>query len=88
MTKRPTSPKAIRKVAQGVIGHMASQAWLVGHLDGALALISVVLEEAKENAGNFPNDPDCKEAVKLLTSARGDIELVSKRLSEIAIGEK
>lgn len=85
---RPTAPHAIKKIFKGAIGNMAAQAWLVGHLDAALALLQVVLDEAKENAGNFPNDEDCKTAVKNLTSAKQDIEAVSKRLAQIAVGDK
>lgn len=83
-----TRPHAIKKIFKGAIGHMASQAWLVGHLDASLALLQVVLDEAKENVGNFPKDKDCKEAVKQLTAAKAEIEAVSKRLAEIAVGDK
>lgn len=88
MTTKPTSPHAIKKVFKGAIGHMASQAWFVGHLDAALALVQVVLDEAKENAGQFPKDPDCKAAVKSLTAAKSELEATSKRLALIAVGEK
>lgn len=83
-----TKPTAISKVFKGAIGQMAAQAWYVGHLDGALKLVDVVLTEAKENAGRFPKDKDCKDAVKLLTCAKNDIEAVSKRLAQIAVGDK
>lgn len=85
---RATAPHAIKKIFKGAIGHMASQAWLVGHLDASLALLQVVLDEAKENAGKFPKDADCKEAVKGLTAAKASIEKVSERLAQIAVGDK
>lgn len=83
-----TKPNAITKIFKGAIGHMAAQAWYVGHLDGALALVQVVLDEAKENGGKFPKDKDCKDAVKKLTAVKAEIEAVSNRLAEIAIGNK
>lgn len=88
MTKRPTAPRAIGDAFKGVIGHMASQAWLVGHLDSSIILLDIVLEEARENAGKFPKDKDCKEAVAKLTAARQQIEDVSKRLAQISVGDK
>jgi hypothetical protein len=83
-----TAPKAIKKVFQGAIGHMAMQAWYVGHLDAALSLVDTVLSEAKENMGRFPKDKDCKEAVKQLTAVKNELESVSERLAQIAIGNK
>lgn len=88
MTKRPTAPKAIGQMFKGALGVMAEQAWNVGQLDAALLLIEIVLEAAKENAGNHPKDEDCKDAVKKLTAVKSDLEAVSKRLAEIAVGNK
>lgn len=88
MAKRPTAPKAIGDAFKGVIGHMASQAWLVGHLDSSIVLLDVVIEEAEENAANFPKDRDCKDALASLRVARNHIEVVSKRLAQIAVGDK
>lgn len=88
MTKRPTAPKAIGQMFRGALGVMAEQAWNVGQLDAALLLIEIVLEAAKENAGRFPKDNDCKDAVKKLTAVKSDLEAVSKRLAEIAVGNK
>ena len=88
MTKRPTAPKAIGQMFKGALGVMAEQAWNVGQLDAALLLIENILEAAKENAGNHPKDEDCKEAVKRLTAAKDEIQIVSKRLAQIAVGDK
>lgn len=67
---------------------MAAQAWLVGHLDASRALIETVLEEARENEANHPRDIDCKEAVRRLSGALHEINAVSRRLSQIAVGDK
>lgn len=82
-----TQPAAIGKTFKKAIGHMAHQAWLVGHLDAASTLIEAVLKEAEENASAHPRDKETKEAVKRLARAHEEISQVSARLSQIALGE-
>jgi len=56
------------------------QAWMAGHLEGALTLTEVVLKDARENLGRHPGDKKTQRAIDLLQAATANLLSVANTL--------